>query len=286
MDQHIAQLNIVVVNYLTKDDVFRLLQEIQDDLGEDASRVQVTVVDNSLNKDGIHDDLRSSYPSVKYIDAGGNVGFGKANTIGFKATPAEYYLTLNPDISFPPERRGVIRSMIRFLETHPRVGCIGPRLLDEDGSLQYSCYRFDVQSILVKPLKHIGLTQRYKRLRTRLARLEMHDFDHDSTRPVDWVQGAAMMVRHEAAADVGWFDERYFMYFEDCDWCLRFWNGGWPVYYVHDIVLTHRHTKGSGQVRGVLRALVQNPLARAHVRSWLRYLWKWRQHHHYYGPWK
>ena len=109
----------------------------------------------------------------------------------------------------------------------------------------------------------------------------MRDFDHNETRPVDWVMGSAMFARKEAVESAGFFDDRYFMYLEDCDWCHKLWEAGWPVYYVHDIIIHHKHMRDSARVQGAVKALIKNKLARTHLLSWLKYMWKWRSNHKY-----
>ena len=169
------------------------------------------------------------------------------------------------------------------MDEHPKIGCIGPKLLNTDGTLQYSCYRFDWQSILIKPLKQINFDKKYKWVKKFSDRLLMKDFDHNSTMPVDWVLGAAMVVRQEVIDQVGSFDERYFMYLEDSDWCRTMWNHGWSVYYVHDIIITHKYTRESAKIPGIIKALVKNKLARIHLKSWLQYVWKWRLNFKYFS---
>ena len=94
--------------------------------------------------------------------------------------------------------------------------------------------------------------------------------------------GSAMFARKEALGEVGLFDERFWMYYEDIDWCLRMWEAGWPVYYLHDIVIMHAHGRGSAKVPGVMKALLKNKLARVHLSSWLKFMWKWRGSSKYY----
>ena len=169
------------------------------------------------------------------------------------------------------------------MDRHPKIGCIGPKLVNIDNTLQYACYRFDFFSIAIKPLKHINWDSKYKWVKRYADRLLMKEFDHNSTRPVDWVLGAALVVRKEVVAEIGWFDEHYFMYLEDCDWCRTMWNNGWPVYYAHDIVIQHKHTRQSSQIPGIFKALIKNKSSRKHMMSWLYYMWKWRGQHKYYG---
>lgn len=265
-----------------KDDILASLQTLMDDIRDSAYCVHVTVTDNSENKDGIKEDLAAQFPSVEYIDCGGNIGFGQGNNKGFAACKARYYFAINRDTLFPAGAKTVDR-LIAYMDAHPKVGCIGPKLTNMDGSLQYSCYRFDLPSILIKPLKQINFDQRWKWVAKHTDRLLMKDFDHHSTRPVDWVLGAAMVVRDEVVEELGMFDDRYFMYLEDADWCMRMWEAGWPVYYVHDIVIQHRHERGSAKIPGIWNALFKNKLARIHLASWMKFIWKWRHTFRYYA---
>ncbi len=279
-------INIVFLNYLMKDDIIKAVASVLADIKDCPYDVQITVADNSENKDNIKEALQNFdvipvKAGIQYIDCGGNVGFGRGNTIGFQATPARYYFALNRDTIIPENSR-VIERLIKFMDDHPKIGCIGPKLLNMDGSLQYSCYRFDLSSILIKPLKHIHFDEKYKWVKKHADKLIMTDFDHNKTQPVDWVLGAAMVVRQEVVDDIGWFDERYFMYLEDCDWCRRMWEAHWPVYYVHNIVIMHTHARESAKVPGIWKALFKNKLARIHAKSWWQYLWKWRGNHKYY----
>lgn len=275
-------IHIVLLNYQCRDDILVALASIYTDIKECPYSVQVTVSDNSKNSDGIREALATRFPQTRYVDTGGNIGFGQGNEVGFKTEEARYYFALNRD-TIIPEKTRVIESIIRFMDKRVDIGCIGVKLLNMDGSLQYSCYRFDLPSIFIKPLKHANFDKKYRWVKKHADKLEMKDFDHESTRPVDWVLGAAMVVRKEVVDEIGWFDKRYFMYLEDCDWCHRMWEAGWSVYYVHDIIIKHAHARESAKVPGVFKALFRNKLARIHAISWFKYLWKWRHSHKYYA---
>ncbi|KKW41752.1 MAG: Glycosyl transferase family 2 [Candidatus Magasanikbacteria bacterium GW2011_GWA2_56_11] len=276
-----TDITIVFVNLNMKDDILRAIRSIVDDTRVCPYQVKIVVADNSNNRDGVKEALEGSFPDVLYLDCGGNVGFGRGNTLGFQAAPARYYFALNRDTIIPENSRTIER-LVRFMDDHPEIGCVGPKLLNLDGTLQYSCYRFDLPSILIKPLKQINWDQKYRWVRKYTNRLLMKDFDHNTTRPVDWVLGAAMIVRQEVVGQVGWFDERYFAYLEDCDWCRSMWEHGWPVYYAHDIIIRHAHARESSRVPGILKALIKNKTARIHLASWCKYLLKWRGKHKYY----
>lgn len=275
-------LHLVLLNYLSKDEILDALDTIFKDIDGSSYTIQITVADNSENQDGVKEAVTGKFPQVKYLDCEGNVGMGKGNTVALKTEPARYYFILNPDSRFTENSKTVDR-IIKFMDEHPKIGCIGPKLLNPDWTLQYSCYRFDLPSILIKPLKHINWDRKYKWIKKYSDRLLMKDFDHNETRPVDWVMGSAMVVRKEVIDSVGWFDDRYFMYMEDCDWCRKMWENGWPVYYVHDIIIVHTHARDSAKVPGLINGFFRNKLARTHAVSWLKYMWKWRGSHKYFS---
>lgn len=277
--ESMVDLSIVIVNYKMKADIEKCLASLFSDIAESGLPVDVVVVDNASG-DGIDAWLKETYPAVRCIMLEENIGFGRAQNLGLQSCDASYYMVLNPDTSLYPGQH-TLQRIHAYMEQHPKIGLIGPKILYPDGSLQYSCYRFPT---FWQPLfSRTKLGQKGKGRRTQ-DRTIMKDFDHQRTQPVDWVMGSAMVVRRSAMKEVGMFDERFWMYYEDTDWCRRMWETGWPVYYVHDIMLEHVHGRRSAKVPGILQALLKNKLTRVHIISWLTYMWKWRGNHKYYGP--
>jgi len=268
-------ISIAFVNLMMKDDIVKAIRSLHADLQGSSIKYLITVADNTENKDGIKEALAGEFPGVVYIDCGGNIGFGAGNNRAFQANKARYYFAINRDTIIPDNSHTVER-IVKFMDEHSFVGAMGTKLVNLDGTLQYSCYRFDWPSILIKPLKQINWDEKYQWVRKYTDWLLMKDFDHNSTRPVDWVLGAALVIRQEAIDQVGWFDERYLAYLEDADWCRMLWENNWPVYYVHDIVIAHAHIRASAKVPGIFKALLKNKTARIHLASWLKYIWKWR----------
>jgi len=271
-------INVVVVNYKTKDDVDRCLASLFSDFKGDNLLVRVVVVDND-SRDGIAAWLKEKYPSVNCLVQSKNFGFSRSQNVGLKSAAAKYHLALNPDTLFYYGQH-VLRQLFDFMEANPRVGIAGPKIVYPDGSLQYSCYRFPT---LWQPLFSRTKFGERGLGKDKSDRLLMKDFDHDYTTPVDWVMGSAMFVRSEATEEVGLFDDRFWMYYEDSDWCRRMWEAGWAVYYVHDITIQHTHGRGSAKVPGIFLAILKNKLARVHIMSWFKYMWKWRGNYKYYG---
>lgn len=256
----------------------KCLESLFSDLLDSKLTFKIVIVDNA-STDGI-EEVASRSPDMHFIKQQQNEGFGKSHNQTFRAVPdAKYYLVLNPDTVFEPGSQ-TLRKMYDFMESHPDVGIAGPKLLYPDGGLQYSCYRFPK---FLQPL--YSRTKLGERGRGQLIRdhFIMKDFDHASTRPVDWVMGSVMFARGEAVARVGGFDDRFWMYAEDSDWCRRMWNAGWKVYYFHEVSLSHIHGRFSARVPGVVNALLKNRYARVHLYSWLQYSWKWRNTEKNYG---
>jgi hypothetical protein len=274
--------NIVYVNYYLKDELLVSLSSLMDDNSDCQYSVRVTVVDNSCNEEGLEEILKDEFPSVDYINPGENLGFGSANNMGFRRTSARYYIALNCDTVIP-EGADAVKRLIAFMDGHPEVGCAGPKLLNMDGSLQYSCFRYDLFSILVKPFRQFRTFRKSGVVQKYVNRLMMKGFDHQETRPVDWVSGAYMIMRGEVAEGVGIFDEDYFLYFEDTDLCHRMWYEGWSVYYIHDIFIRHQKRRESAKVSGILSGLINNRTVRMHIRSWMRYMIKWWGKHRSYS---
>jgi GT2 family glycosyltransferase len=149
-------LHIVLINYFCKEDIFNAADSLLKDAAISKYDVQITVVDNSLNQDGIKSELEIKFPTVLYVNGEKNLGFGKGNVKGFKSVSARYYFALNRDISIPANTN-VLGRLIDFMDRNPQIGCIGPKLVNSDGTIQHSCFRFDLNSILIKTLKNISM---------------------------------------------------------------------------------------------------------------------------------
>src|SRR5262249_11747833 len=155
-------------------------------------------------------------PGVQLLANTRNVGFARAANQGIARARGRHVLCLNPDSIV---HEGALAIMTGYLDAHPGVGAVGPRLLESDGSLQYSCRRFPGSltsflgryAVLTRLLPGNAATRDYLYL----------DWDHRSVREVDWLSGACLMVRREVLASVGGFDPEYFLFVEDMDWCRR-----------------------------------------------------------------
>lgn len=270
-------VNVVIVNYKSKEKILQCLKSLFSDSQD--FNLHITVVDNNSD-DGIEKVLLNEYSNanLKFIKNDDNYGFAKAQNKGIKDVEARYHFVLNPDTVFI-SGQNVVKKMHDFMECNPKVGIAGPKIVYPDGNRQNSCCRFPR---FFQPLYSRTKLGKFGTGRKVANEYFMNDFEHNETIPVDWIMGAAMFVRNEAIKDVGMFDERFWMYAEDSDWCRRMWDKGWYVYYIHDVVIQHDHGRGSAKTPGIVKSLLKNKLARTHLKSWLQYMWKWRGTSRYY----
>jgi len=252
-------LAIVIVSYETPELLRTGLQSIA--ASEVNGRARILVVDNSAS-DGCAEVARSA-PGVTLIRNPKNVGYARAVNQGLEATDADFVLVLNPDIQVEP---GAITRLLQAMASRPAAGLAGAKLLNPDRSLQYSCRRFYTPAAILLRRTFLGrLFPRARALREHL----MLDWDHATTRDVDWLIGACLLVRRRALEDVGPMDERYFLYFEDVDWCARMHHRGWEVLYVPDSVMVHHHRRDSAHGGPF------SPSRRMHLTSVFRFYEKW-----------
>lgn len=272
-------INITIVNWKTRDDIDKCLVSLFADMAGSGLDVVVHIVDNSQNTDGAKELLEKKYPQVKYINPGNNLGFGRAQNLGMSQAEAKFYLPLNPDIEFLAGDN-ILKRMVEFMASHPEAGIVGPKLFNFDGSAQYSCGRFP--AFFDQIWRRLNLDKKFGLFKKRVDYYLMRDFNHNKIAPVDWLMGSFMFVRGELARQIGFFDERYFMYFEDCDWCRRSWRAGFKVFYIYDIIVRHSHRRQSAE-QPVWFSVFKNPVARTHIKSWLKYFMKWGIKNEHFG---
>lgn len=231
-------LSVCLVNWNTRPDLEQAIDAVLK--ADPGIGLQVVVVDNGSG-DGSAEMVRERFPEVKLIESGENLGFARGYNRAAEEAGGRYLLMLNPDTEAQP---GALRELVEFLDSHPKAGAAGPRLVNRDGSLQFSCRLFPRPVAAIFRNTVLGrLVPRNRSTRDYL----MADWDHDTVRGVDWLSGAAMCIRREAWEEVGGFDEGFFMYAEDIDWCLRAHEAGWGIYYVPSAVIMHRIGRSSDQ---------------------------------------
>lgn len=221
-------ISAIVVSYNTREMTLRCLEALLADL--EGLDHEVWVVDNA-SSDGSADAIAECCPQVRLIRSDRNLGFGAANNRAMEQAGGDYLLLVNTDAFLQP---GAARVLLAYLEEHAKTAVAGPRLLNEDGTLQVSCYRFPspgrawLENLWISAVlpDNVGWGD-YRR------------WAHDRQREVDWVIGACMMVRREAVKVAGGFDEQFFMYAEETDWQRRIRNAGWRVGFTPEAEAVH-----------------------------------------------
>jgi GT2 family glycosyltransferase len=229
-------LSIIIVNWNSVEFLRPCIQSVYRDLGELAA--EVIVVDNASN-DGCAAMVRQEFPQVRMIESPENLGFARANNLGYSHSSGEILLFLNPDTEIIGD---ALTRMVAHLRADDRFGAAGPRLLNTDGSLQVSCVQA-IPTILNQILDFDFLRRRFPQWRI----WGIHPLFAEAERPAEaeTISGACFMARRSAFEKVGCFGEQYFMYSDDLDLSYRIHKAGFRVVCVNDCLVTHHGGKSS-----------------------------------------
>lgn len=231
-----TDISVVIVSWNTREYLKACLRSVYADQPD----VEVIVVDNA-STDGSADMVEHEFPQAKLIRNADNYGFARAANQGIKASSGRYVLLLNPDSKVCP---GALKALVEFADSHAEGGLFGPKILNADGSLQSSCRRFpSPQAALFRNtfLGRLFPKNRY------VAEYLMAEWDHSTPREVDWLSGAALMLRRSMLDEIGLLDERFFMYCEDVDIAYRAKQAGWKAFYFPGATVVHFLAKSSDQ---------------------------------------
>jgi len=230
-------LSVVIVNWNTRDLLAQCLQSVYDTAGE--LQIEVIVVDNA-SADGSVEMVQSRFPQVRLIRNTENVGFTRANNQALAICKGRYALLLNSDAVVLP---GSLMTLVRFADAHSKAGIVGARLLNPDGSFQASFTDFPTLWREFLMLSGLGRLLHGRWYPSRGPR------QSQQTVQADYVEGACLLVRREAMDEVGVFDEGYFMYAEEVDWCYRMKQAGWEVWFLAQAPIIHYGGGSSRQRR-------------------------------------
>ena len=225
-------------------------------------QIEIIVVDNDSQFDDSVAVVRRDFPNVTLIESGGNIGFSAGNNVGWRAAQGRFVLFLNPDTVV---ENGALNEMCDWMDAHPVVGAIGPRMTYPDGELQASARGFPSfgaglfrNSFLGKLWPNNPWSRGYL----------MTGVDRAQERAVDWLSGSAVLARREALQQIdlgrGPWDEDFFMYCEDIDLCYRLMEKGWPRFYLPSATIQHHIGKSSDLAQGT-------SIRRHHAAMWLFY---------------
>lgn len=261
------EVAVIIVNYRSAELTLRALASLEAESRAPELSLRAVVVENDSGDEARLREGIARFPFAELVVSPENGGFGAGNNCGLRALLARgarprYVHFLNPDTV---AREGAVLALVRFLEEHVRAGAAGGQFEDEDGTPWRVAFRFPTPLGELEGGACIGPLSRL------LARYQVALSLGDQPTQVDWLSGASIMMRCEVLETLGGFDERYFLYFEETDLCLRIKSAGWQIWYVPESRIMHVR----GQSTGVtVRTKKPKPLPRYWYESRRRYFAK------------
>lgn len=252
-------ISIIIINYKTPEILELAVKSLKKTIK--GLKFEIIVVDVESDYETEY-SMRDKFPDIIFLPIAKNVGYSKSVNLGIKkADPSSQYLfVLNADIIAKEES---VNKLFMYMESHPQAGMAGPQLLNFNNTFQNSSFRFYTPKIILYRrtfFKHFSFAKR-----------ALNDFlltgtNHEKIQSAEWLMGSAMFIRRGALKKVGLMDEQFFMYFEDVDWCRRFWDNGYKVIYFPPAKMMHYHGKQSSDSK---------KYAIIHIISAVKYFWKY-----------
>ena len=255
------RLSIVIVNYNGREHLENCLRSLA--AHPPATPHEIIVVDNASTDGSVQ--AAQAYPGVRVVPLGENVGFSRGNNAGIRVSQGTHVLLLNNDTLVPA---GALDTLVAALDAHPDAAVAGPRIVDGNGDAELSfgpmispLGELRQKAIMALHARGVGPVSRWVE---RATRREQY---------VDWVTGACLLVRRDAADRVGLLDERFFLYTEDVDFCASIRAAGWKVLFTPAAEIVH--------LRGRARLAAPRAINKAYRRSHLAF---YEKHHPRYVP--
>ena len=248
-------LSIIIVNWNAKGFLLECLESVI----EETSRYQteIIVVDNA-SSDGSPQAVIEKFPNVILIRENRNLGFARGNNIGIRQSKGRYVALINPDVRL---LKGCIERLCAYMDQHPNVGMVGPKILNSDLTLQATNRK--IPTIWNSFCNSLALYRLFPRSRFFSGQYTTYS-NHEEILKAEVLSGCFWVVRREALSEVGLLDEDFFMYGEDLDWCKRFHESGWNVIYYPGAQAVHHG--GASSSNAPVRFYVEKQ--RANIRYW------------------
>ncbi len=224
-----TRFSVVIVTYNSGDHIKECLASFEQDL---SSQGKCFLVDNN-SKDNTVETVTRHFDNIEVIETGANLGFAGANNFVAKSLKGDYIFLINPDSQVKP---GAIEDTMAWMDAHTEVGLAGGLLVDEEGNIQPSARKFP--TALNKFFVQSGMAERFPQSKW-IGGGDYRWFDHQSEMEVDWVPGAFTCIRKSMLDEIGFFDPRFFLYFEETDLCRRAKAAGWKVYFLPQVKIFH-----------------------------------------------
>ena len=220
-----TDLSVSIVNTNSRELLLACLETLR------GTTAEIVVLDNA-SEDGSADAVRERFPDVRVLPQEFRAGFGANHNTVIRATEGRYVYVLNEDTT--ADDWGFAR-IVEYLDAHPRVAALGPRLTYPDGRLQDSAWRFPTPLVSTLGLLTVG-------------KLGVKQSRGDAPHAVDWVMGAALVLRRDALDEVGLFDDEFFLYSEEVDLQFRLRQAGWDVHYFPSATVVHHESQFSADI--------------------------------------
>ena len=263
------ELSIIITAYKKAELLELCINSIKKTTNLNQIDYEIIVVDSQTEESTI-DLMNDKFPEIIFFKNKNNQGIGKLVNQGIAKSNGEYLFIINHDIII---KGSAIQELLKFIKEDKTVGLVSPKLINFDGRTQPSAFRFYSWKTIIYRRTFLGKFSFAKKYLDKF--LLKNEIASGQIIDVDWVMGSAMMVSREAVDIVGGIDESFFMYFEDVDWCRRFWEEGYRVVYNPTITVAHYHGKASDN-KSAMQAVLLNKYTRIHIKSALVYFWKYR----------
>ncbi|HEC83939.1 MAG: glycosyltransferase family 2 protein [Candidatus Parabeggiatoa sp. nov. 2] len=233
MSTDTPDISVIIVSFNTCDLLLECLQTLQTQAG--GIRYETIVIDNA-SQDGSADMVEREFPDVQLIRSTENLGFAAANNLGFAQARGHYVVLLNSDAFLKPQALSKALAYMQAGPKNPKIGVGGARLVGPDGTWQPSARMFP--NLLNNFITLSGLAAKYPHSRF-FGRVDRTWADPDQAAIVDWVPGAFSIMPRHVLEEVGYFDEQFFLYYEEVDLCKRIQAKGYNICYWPDVVVVH-----------------------------------------------
>lgn len=241
-----CDVSIIIGTYKTKNLTLKTLAFLFRNIGK--SNYEVIVVDDGSN-DGTFESIRKIYPKIQLLRNNKNLGYSKTYNRGTRVSKGRYILHLNSDVLIT--KSFDLNLLVRFMDKNPKIGIVGCRVLKKDGKLDFPC-RHQIPTLgnvffqMLGLYKYLPFFKKFNYYMTYLKETEVTE--------VGGILGAFMFIRRDVVNQIGYLDEKFFLYCEDTDYCYRAYKKGWKIYYYPKIFVKHLHGASTRKFR--LKALV------------------------------
>ena len=260
-------LSIIIVNYKNPPLLRLCLTSLVRNLSKDFP-YEIIVIDSQSTvetRNVVREEFQNVSNKIKLIPFEKNIGYTRGVNEGIGVSSGKYIININPDIVI---QKHALEQMTAFIAAHPKIGLLGPRLLNFNDTTQQSCFRFYTPlTILYRRINHLPFASKI------LNKFLLKDKNFKDPLPVDWIMGSALLTTKEAINKVGTMDEQFFLYMSEVDWARRFWENGYTVLYYPCASFYHYHKRESKGRFGIFDIVIKRE-TRLHFTDAFRYFRK------------